>query len=79
MFSGTFEIVIIEIKPDKRISNMKFLYDSDSVTPKSESTINHNIPLSRAQIEAVYVLMEEYRNMSKTFFVQNCQKVMKRK
>ena len=55
---------------------MKFLDNSYRMTSKSEGAVNHDILLCRAYIEAVYVLVIEHRNMSKTFFVQNCQKVM---
>ncbi len=73
-FSGTFEVVIIEIKPDKYISWVESLNNPHCVTPKSEGAVNHDILLCRAQIQAVNVLMEEYRNMSKTFFVQIVKK-----
>lgn len=74
MLFGAFEIVVIEIEPDKDVSLMKFLDDSHSMTSEPEGAVDHDIPLSRAQIEAVYVLVVEHRNMSKTFFVQNVKK-----
>lgn len=73
-FFGAFEIIVIEIESDKNISLVEFLDDTYCMTPKSEGAVNHNIPSSRAQIEAVYILMEEYRDMSKTFFVQIVKK-----
>lgn len=73
-FSGTFEIIIIEIKPDKYIPSMEFLDNSHCMTSKSEGAVNYDILLCRAYIEAVYILVEEYRDMSKTFFVQIVKK-----
>lgn len=71
---GAFEIVVIEIKSDKNISSMEFLDNSHRMTPESEGAIDHDIPSSRAQIEAVDILVVEYRDMSKTFFVQIVKK-----
>lgn len=73
-FSSTFEIVIIEIKPDEDISFMEFLNNSHSMSTKSEGAVNHDISLCSANIEAIDVLMEEYGDMSKTFFVQIVKK-----
>ncbi len=44
------------------------------MTSKSEGAVNHDISLCRAYIETVDVLMEEYGDMSKTFFVQIVKK-----
>lgn len=74
MLFGTFQIVIIEIKSDKDISFVEFLYNPDCMTSESEGAINHDILLCRAQIETIDVLMEEYWDMSKTFFVQIVKK-----
>ena len=53
---------------------MEFLNNSYCMAPESEGTINHDILPCIAYIEAIYVLMEEYRDMSKTFFVQIVKK-----
>lgn len=72
--SRALKIVIIEVETDENVSLMKFLDDSDCMSGEPECTINHNISLCRAQIEGIYVLVVEYRNMSKTFLVQIVKK-----
>lgn len=44
------------------------------MTSESEGAVDHNISLCSADIETIYVLMEEYGDMSKTFFVQIVKK-----
>lgn len=73
-FSGALEVVVIEIEPDEYIPFVKFLDDSYGMASESEGAVDHDIPLCSAQIEAVYILVEEYWNMSETFFVQIVKK-----
>lgn len=72
--SGALEIIVIKIESDKNIPFVKSLDDSYRMTPESEGAVDHDIPLCSAQIETIDVLMEEYRNMSKTSFVQIVKK-----
>ncbi len=68
------QVIVIEIEPDKNIPFVQFLNNSYGMTPESEGAVNHYIPLRRGQIETIDILMEEHRNMSKTFFVQIVKK-----
>ena len=71
---SVLQVVIIEIESDKNVPFVQFLNNSYGMTPESEGAVDHYIPLCRAQIETVDILMEEHGNMSKTFFVQIVKK-----
>ena len=74
IFPSVFEVVVVEIEPDKQVSVVQFLDDFRGVTSESERAVHYDISLCGAYIETFYILMEEYRNMSKTFFVQIVKK-----